>query len=235
MKGLRFACLCICFAVLAGCGARESTPSPAAVSSQPSGTPSVSSAPPVSPASNQQAKKLVFSEDDLTSAFYRIGMTREQARQATKENELRLKPNDCGYSEDFIFMLDGGFSTTDGISARFDNETDLLCQVIIFPVSETELYSPYCSQKGFKLGDTVERLIELYGEPDKIYDTKDVYNPLLFYYYKLPIDLDNYNNEIVKLKKKSPSNTEEAYFRVSFSQAEGANFNKATAIAYEAF
>lgn len=147
----------LCLLILSGCsnGKEGLSPSPE--------KPSASASPSASPAS--EPKKLVFAEDDSTSAIYHIRITREQARQSTKENKLSLKPNDYGYSEDFEFMSDGGFMTIDGILVRFDDETDLLCQVIIFPVKEAELYSSYSTQKGLKIGDTVETLIKLYGEP----------------------------------------------------------------------
>ena len=237
MKGLRFACLCICFAVLAGCGVRESTPSPAAVSAQPSGTPSVSSAPPVSPASNQQAKKLVFSEDDNTTAIFHIGMTGEQIKQALTDNQLQIKPDYFGNSGDYLISNLRSFQTRDNIYVDFGTLTDLLNRVTIFPLSEAELSSPYCTQKGLRLGDTVDTVIKLYGEPLRKVDfginiPGGVNDLGVAYYYDLPNNLDEYYAELENSQIPSLKDSRGAYLRVNISLVEGANFNKVNSIVY---
>ena len=212
-------------------------PSGSGILSPATANPSSSSAATDSPS---ETEILIFAEDDDTEAIFHIGMTREEVKQALIDNQMQLKPSIYGPSEEFKLMSDGGFTTTDGIHVMYDNVTDLLCQVGIFPVSETELYSPYATQKGLKIGDTVETLIELYGEPLKKVDSYNVYSPLSVYYYILPIDIEDYINAIAEAEdmpedyREVYSDKGEAYFRIGISQAEGDNFNIIIAIIYGA-
>ena len=117
--------------------------------------------------SASEAKGLLFAEDNYTKAIFHIGMTREQVKQALKDNQLRLEPDDYGTSDEEVLNNYLGFRIIGGVDISYDSKTDLLNQLIIFPASDTELSSPYETQKGLKIGDTVETVIKLYGEPLK--------------------------------------------------------------------
>jgi len=206
----------------------------------PSASPNPSSSP-IETDSPSEATTLIFAEDDDTEAIFSIGMTREEVKQALTDNQMKIPPSAYGDSEEFILMTSSVVQTVDGIHVMYDNVTDLLCQVGISPVSDTELHSAYTTQKGLKIGDTVETLIELYGEPVKKVDSNDVYRPLSAYYYILPIDIEDYINAVAEVPRKPTEDSGEAFwdargaiFRVIISQAEGDNFNKVTAIIYEA-
>jgi|GEM_PF-1069179 len=236
----------ICFAVLLIAAIFASCADmPPAATSDPNSSDGERNSPSVLPNetdTSSEVSKLVFAEDDTTEAMFHIGMTREEVKQSLEDNQLEIQPSVYGSSEEFVLMSSGGFITTDGISVMYDTVTDLLCQVAIFPVSETELCSSYASQKGLKIGDTVERLLELYGEPYTIYEDDNPYNPFVAYYYILPINLDDYFNEIAKVPRKPNPDASDffleagkAYLRVNISKIEGDNYNKITSIVYEAW
>ena len=214
-----------------------------------SGSPSTSSNPSKSPvttnsssnstttSSASEAKGLLFAEDDHTKAIFHIGMTREQVKQALKDNQLRMKPNDYGYSDEEV-LNELGFGIIGGVEISFDSKTGLLNQLIIFPASDTELSSPYETQKGLKIGDTVETVIKLYGEPLKKIKCGDVVNEDLriAYCYDLPINLNHYYKESKEIigsgNDSSDSTKKSAQLVISVSQMKGDKFNRVEAIVY---
>ena len=241
MKKILVICLCIYFVILAGCGSGGNTPSPtagSAVSAPPSDGPSASANPSSSPVVTSSApenKKLIFAEDNTTKAIFHIGMTHEQVKQAFIENKLQLNPKPYGNSKDDILLTASVLLTIDGVVVDFNyNNIDLLYMVAINPVSETELYSPYSTQKGLKIGDTLEMLTKLYGEPDKIINANDVVDPDLYYLYFLPISADDYYDRIARMDTKKQWNMGKPYLSVCMSRREGSNFNKIESIVYYA-
>ena len=215
-----------------GSPSNSSNPSKSPVTTNSSSN--FTSAPPTS-----KTKSLVFAEDDHTKAIFHIGMTREQVKQALKDNQLRLEPNDYGTSDEEVLNNDLGFGIIGGVDISFDSKTDLLRQLIIFPASDTELSSPYETQKGLKIGDTVETVIKLYGEPLEKNKGGDAVNGGLFisYYYDLPIYLNDYYKqckEIVGPDNSSGSKKRGAHLRIDVSQMKGYKFNRVDAIVYYA-
>ena len=209
-------------------------------SSNPSSLPArtASSSNSTTTSSASEAKGLLFAEDDHTKAIFHIGMTREQVKQALKDNQLRMKPNDYGYSDEEV-LNELGFGIIGGVEISFDSKTGLLNQLIIFPASDTELSSPYETQKGLKIGDTVETVIKLYGEPLEKNKGGDAVNGGLFisYYYDLPIYLNDYYKqckEIVGPDNSSGSKKRGAHLRIDVSQMKGYKFNRVDAIVYYA-
>ena len=189
--------------------------------------------------SASEAKGLLFAEDNYTKAIFHIGMTREQVKQALKDNQLRLEPDDYGTSDEEVLNNYLGFRIIGGVDISYDSKTDLLNQLIIFPASDTELSSPYETQKGLKIGDTVETVIKLYGEPLKKNKGGDAVNGGLFisYYYDLPIYLNDYYKqckEIVGPDNSSGSKKRGAHLRIDVSQMKGYKFNRVDAIVYYA-
>ncbi|MCY1713529.1 hypothetical protein [Caproiciproducens galactitolivorans] len=165
-------------------------------------------------------------------------MTREQVKQALKDNQLRLEPDDYGTSDEEVLNNYLGFRIIGGVDISYDSKTDLLNQLIIFPASDTELSSPYETQKGLKIGDTVETVIKLYGEPLKKIKCGDVVNEDLriAYCYDLPINLNHYYKESKEIigsgNNSSDSTKKSAQLVISVSQMKGDKFNRVEAIVY---
>lgn len=95
--------ICICAVVLSGCVSCKSISSAASLSnsSNPSKSPVTtnSSSNSTSALPTSKTKSLMSAEDDHTKAIFHIGMTREQVKQALKDNQLRIKPDDYGASD----------------------------------------------------------------------------------------------------------------------------------------
>jgi hypothetical protein len=218
MKRIWVIFICICLVTLAGCSNGKAGLVSASSTSPASAIPSN---PPVATDSSSptsETRKLVLAEDDNTNGIFRIGMTREEVTQTLSENKLRLKQN--GYSDENIIMHTGRCETVDGITILFGDVgkyTDLLDEIVIYPVSKTGLYSPYVTQKGLKIGDDVETVLKLYGEPLKKLKSNSSLTPfLLGYYYELPT---NDGSGVISMD-------------IDVSQAENVNFNKVDSIAY---
>ncbi len=206
-----------------------------------SGSPSTSFKPSSNSTSAilaSETKSLVFAEDDHTKAIFHIGMTREQVKKALKDNQLRIKPDDYGTSDEEM-LNELGFGIIGGVDISFDSKTGLLNQLTIFPVSDTEFSSPYETEKGLKIGDTVETVIKRYGEPLEKSKGGDAVNEDLFlaYCYDLPINLNDYYKqckEIVGPDNSSVSKKRGAHLRIDVSQMKGDNFNRVDSIVYYA-
>ncbi len=165
-------------------------------------------------------------------------MTREQVKQALSDNQLRMKPNDYGYSDEEV-LNELGFGIIGGTDISFDSKTGLLNELIISPATDKELSSPYETQKGLKIGDTVETVIRLYGEPLEKNKAGDAVNKDLriAYCYDLPINLNDYYEqckEIVGPDNSSGSKKRGAHLVISVSQMKGDEFNRVEAIIYYA-
>ncbi|MVB10866.1 hypothetical protein CAFE_15640 [Caprobacter fermentans] len=216
----------------------SSSDSPSA-SSNASKTPVTTDSSSSSNSPTSETKSLMFAEDDQTKAIFHIGMTREQVKQALTDNGLRLEPNDYGASDEEVLNNDLGFGIIGGLSTSFDSKTDLLNQLIIWSASDTELSSPYETQKGLKIGDTVETAIKLYGEPLEKSKGGDAVNEDLSisYYYDLPINLDSYYEQCKKIAgpdNSSGSKKRGAHLRIDISQMKGDKFNRVDCIDYYA-
>jgi hypothetical protein len=235
--------ICICAVILSGCvscGSVSSSGNPS-TSSNPSkslvttnSSSNSTSAPPTS-----EAKSLMFAEDDHTKAIFHIGMTREQVKQALKDNQLQMKPNDYGYSDEEV-LNELGFGIIGGVDISFDSKTGLLNELIIFPATDTELSSPYATQKGLKIGDTVETVIKLYGEPLEKNKDGDAINEDLriAYCYDLPINLNDYYKQCKEIvgpdNNSGASKKRGAHLVISVSQMKGYKFNRVEAIVFYA-
>ena len=203
--------------------------------SSSSGTTS-SSLKATSEGASSSTKSLVFAEDDNTKAIFHIGMTRKQVKQALTDNHLRMKPSDYGYSEEEL-LNELGFAIIGGVEISFDSKTGLLNELVISSASDTEFSSPYETQKGLKIGDTVETVIKRYGKPLEKNKGGDAVNKDLSiaYCYDLPINLNDYYKEckeIVGPDNSSGSKKRGAHLVIDVSQMKGDNFNRVDAIVY---
>ena len=198
-----------------------------------SGSPSTSSNPSKSPvttnsssnstttSSASEAKGLLFAEDDYTKAIFHIGMTSDQVKQALTENQMQTVKNEDPNPN--------RISTDHGIDLLFTPGTDLFDMISIESDSATQLHSPYKTQKGLKIGDAVEMVRTLYGEPVEQVKYGDNLNGLgVAYYYDIPINLDNYY-KVQTVKNKSGRGV---YLRINISQSKGNNYNKVVTIIY---
>ncbi len=164
---------------------------------------------------------LAFAEDDHTKAIFHIGMTADQVKQAITENQMQIVQNE--------YPSSSLISTDNGVDLLFVLGTDSLGMISINSVSDTQLYSPYETQKGLKIGDTVETVKKLYGEPVEQEKYGDDINGLgVAYYYDIPINLDDY------YKKQTVKNKSErgVYLRINISQSKGNNFDKVVNMIY---
>ena len=171
--------------------------------------------------SSKKSKSLVFAEDDNTKAIFHIGMTADQVKQALTENQMQTVKNE--------YPSSSRISTDNGIDLLFVLGTDLLGMISIDSVSDTQLHSPYETQKGLKIGDTVKTVRKLYGEPVEQEKYGDDINGLgVAYYYDTSINLDDY------YKKQTVKNKSDrgVYLRINISQSKGNNFNKVVNIIY---
>jgi len=237
-------CLSMLFLAMAGCGAvngekvvssgtGSAAKKPSSESVSSSGSPSTSSNPSKAPVTTtsssnstsappaSRTKSLVFAEDDDTKAIFHLGMTSDQIKQALTENQMRTVKNE--------YPSSSVISTDSGIDLLFVLGTDLLGMISIDSVSETQPYSPYETQKGLKIGDTVETVRKLYGEPVEKEKYGDDINGLgVAYYYNISINMDDY------YKKQTVKNKSDrgVYLRINISQSKGNNFNKVVNIIY---
>lgn len=217
--------ICICAVILSGCvscGSVSSSGSPS-TSSNPSNPPvatdspsNSTSAPPTS-----ETKSLLFAEDDNTMAIFHIGMTADQVKQALTENQMQIVQNE--------YPSPNRISTNHGVDLLFALGTDLFDMISINSVSNTQLHSPYVTQKGLKIGDTAETVRKLYGEPlEQVKYGDDISGLGVAYYYDISINLDDYYKEQT-VKNKSDRGV---YLRINISQSKGNSFNKVVNIIY---
>lgn len=225
--------ICMCVVMLFVCASCK--PSSAANSPAPSSqTGSLSNSDSLTPTS--QTKTLVFAEDDNTKAMFHFGMTRDQVKQVLTDNQLQLEPNDYGYSDEEI-LNQLGFRIIGGIDIGYDAESGLLNELIIFPTSDTEFFSPYATQKGLKIGDPVEMVTKLYGEPLEKNTIGDVVNDDLStaYHYVLPINTSGYYKEYEQITGShtySNSAKKGAHLIIHTSLMKGDKFNRVESIVY---
>lgn len=206
-------------AVSSGASSAAENPSSDSSSSLPVRTTSSSNSTAASSASN--TKRLVFAEDDHTTAIFHIGMTSDQVKQALTENQMKTVENE--------YPSPNRISTDQGIDLLFSLETDLFDMISIESDSRTQLHSSYKTQKGLKIGDAVETVRKLYGEPVKQVKYGDDLNGLgVAYYYNIPINLDNYY-KLLTVKHKSDRGV---YLRINISQSKEYNYNKVVTIIY---
>ena len=168
-----------------------------------------------------ETKDLLFAEDDQTKAIFHIGMTTDQVKQALTKNQMKTGqneyPNTCR------------ISTNHGVDLLFTLGTDFFDMISIGSDSGTQLHSPYGTQKGLKIGDTVETVRKLYGNPVKQMKYGDEINGLgLAYFYNIAINLDDYYKEQTGKHKSDRG----VYLRINISQSKGNNFNKVDSIIY---
>lgn len=148
-------------------------------------------------------------------------MTADQVKQALTENQMKTVQNE--------YPNPNRISTDHGINLLFALGTDLFDMISIESDSDTQLHSPYQTQKGLKIGDTVQTVQKLYGKPVKQLKYGDDINGLgVAYYYDIPINLDNYY-KVQTVKNKSDRG---AYLRINISQSKENNFNKVVNIIY---
>lgn len=217
--------ICICAVILSGCVScgsvlSSSSPSP---SSNPLNSPVTTDSPSnfASTSPISEAKSLLFAEDDHTKAIFHIGMTADQAKQTLTENQMQTVQNE--------YPNPNRISTDHGIDLLFALGTDLFDMISIESDSDTQLHSPYETQKGLKIGDAVETVRKLYGKPVEQVKYGDDINGLgVAYYYDIPINLDDY------YKKQTVKNKSDrgVYLRINISQSKGNNFNKVVTIIY---
>ena len=120
-------------------------------------------------------------------------------------------------------------STNHGVDLLFALGTDLFDMISINSVSNTQLHSPYVTQKGLKIGDTAETVRKLYGEPlEQVKYGDDISGLGVAYYYDISINLDDYYKEQT-VKNKSDRGV---YLRINISQSKGNSFNKVVNIIY---
>lgn len=148
-------------------------------------------------------------------------MTSDQVKQALTENQMQTVKNEDPNPN--------RISTDHGIDLLFTPGTDLFDMISIESDSDTQLHSPYKTQKGLKIGDAVEMVRTLYGEPVEQVKYGDNLNGLgVAYYYDIPINLDNYY-KVQTVKNKSGRGV---YLRINISQSKGNNYNKVVTIIY---
>ncbi|MGX8709507.1 MAG: hypothetical protein ACQGTM_04595 [bacterium] len=214
-------------------GTSSAVKKPSSESISSSGTPSTSTNPsslPVRTASSSnsttasstsEAKGLLFAEDDRTKAIFHIGMTSEQVKKALTENQMQTVENKD--------PSPNRISTDHGIDLLFTLGTDLFDKISIESDSDTQLHSSYKTQKGLKIGDAVETVRKLYGEPvEQAKYGDDLNGQGVAYYYDIPINLDNYY-KVQTVKNKSDRGV---YLRINISQSKGNNYNKVVTIIY---
>ncbi|MVB10867.1 hypothetical protein CAFE_15650 [Caprobacter fermentans] len=171
--------------------------------------------------STSEEKGLLFAEDDHTKAIFHIGMTSEQVKKALAENQMQTVENRD--------PSPNRISTDHGIDLLFTLGTDLFDKISIESDSDTQLHSSYKTQKGLKIGDAVETVRKLYGEPVEQAKYGDNLNGQgVAYYYDIPINLDNYY-KVQTVKNKSDRGV---YLRINISQSKGNNYNKVVTIIY---
>ncbi len=127
------------------------------------------------------------------------------------------------------YPSENDFHTVDGVYLFSVLGTDLLGMISIDSSSDTQLYSPYETQKGLKIGDTVETVIKLYGQPvDKMEYGDDINGLGVAYYYDIPVNLDDY----YKIQTDNLKSDRGVYLRINISQSKGDDFNKIVNIIY---
>lgn len=217
--------ICICAVILSGCVSCKfvSSSSSPSTSSNPSNSPVTTDSLSNSNLASQssETKSLLFAEDDNTKATFHIGMTADQVKQALAENQMQTVQNE--------YPSPNRISTNHGIDLLFALGTDLFDMISIESDSDTQLHSPYETQKGLKIGDAVETVRKLYGKPVEQVKYGDAINGLgVAYYYDIPINLDDY------YKKQTVKNKSDrgVYLRINISQSKGNNFNKVVTIIY---
>ncbi|OCN01405.1 hypothetical protein A7X67_02045 [Clostridium sp. W14A] len=148
-------------------------------------------------------------------------MTSEQVKKALAENQMQTVENRD--------PSPNRISTDHGIDLLFTLGTDLFDKISIESDSDTQLHSSYKTQKGLKIGDAVETVRKLYGEPVEQAKYGDNLNGQgVAYYYDIPINLDNYY-KVQTVKNKSDRGV---YLRINISQSKGNNYNKVVTIIY---
>ncbi len=205
--------ICICAVMLLACV------SCGPASSDGSSSDSPSNASTVTPTT--ETKSLLFAEDDNTKAIFHIGMTADQVKQALTDNQMQIMQDE--------YPSENDFHTVDGVYLFSVLGTDLLGMISIDSSSDTQLYSPYETQKGLKIGDTVETVIKLYGQPvDKMEYGDDINGLGVAYYYDIPVNLDDY----YKIQTDNLKSDRGVYLRINISQSKGDDFNKIVNIIY---